>query len=175
MKRNQPRALGPIRNQHPPPSAQIQAPLFGLGEEGASWEALPAQAPQGMGPAPPMAKCRAGTSDTNATVSGSVDSLSCSVAPFFLSFLGCRPTKNGLPQKGLPFFPRVTEQLSSYSRWMPPFLQAWGSPLETNHQARLGCEICDSSCPASGFSCCGIPQITHLAMGQNPKPGCPNH
>ena len=31
--------------------------------------------------------------------------------PFFVG--GC-PTKNGLPQKGFPFFPRVTEQLSSF-------------------------------------------------------------
>ena len=36
--------------------------------------------------------------------------LSCSVAPFSLFFGGC-PTKIGLPQKGIPFFSRVTEQL----------------------------------------------------------------
>ena len=30
--------------------------------------------------------------------------LSCSVAPFFPLFFGGCPTKNGLPQKGFPFF-----------------------------------------------------------------------
>ena len=33
--------------------------------------------------------------------------------PFSL-FFGGSPTKNGLPQKGFPFFPRVTEQLRAF-------------------------------------------------------------
>ena len=34
---------------------------------------------------------------------------------FSLFFGGC-PTKHGLPQKGFPFFSRVTEQLSNYKQ-----------------------------------------------------------
>ena len=36
-----------------------------------------------------------------------------SVTPFSPLFFGGRPNRNGLPQKGFPFFSRVTQQLST--------------------------------------------------------------
>ena len=50
--------------------------------------------------------CLAGMFDWQLNaILASVCLLSCSVAPFFLSFFGDCPTKNGLPQKGFPVLP----------------------------------------------------------------------